>query len=188
MKKIIVLLMAIVALSVKPVNLFSQKSAPENPMGLHTWTITFAGGPGTGYWGNGSGFGPATKVIFETGLWKLGPGVLTLGGEGTISFFGHKYYEGYHEYWTNFIFGARCAYHYGWGVKGLDTYGGVPLGMGFTIHSQDSHPGYKGYQAVYPYFGIFFGTSYFFNNTIGVNGEFGYGSTYANLGLILRLK
>ncbi len=188
MKKIIVLLMALVAVSVKPVTLFSQKSAPSDPVGLHIWTLTFAGGDGTRYWGNGEGIGPATKIIFETGMWKLGPGILTLGGEATISFFGNIYNENYRETWTNFIFGARCAYHYGWKVRGLDTYAGVPLGIGFSLHTQEYAPGASGYQPVFPYGGFFLGTSYFFNNSLGVNGEVGYSSTVASIGLIIRLR
>jgi len=187
-KEIIIMVIAVMIMIVYPKNTFSQKNTSPGPMSLKSWTLTFAVGPATHYWGNGAGFGPATKIIFETGMWKLGPGVLSLGGEGTMSFFGHTYYEGYKESWANFIFGVRSAYHYGWGVKGLDTYGGVPLGMGFSVYNQGDHPGYTGYHGVYPYFGFFFGTSYFFNRTIGVNGEFGYSSTYANLGLILKLK
>jgi len=187
-KEIIIVAIMVMTMIAYPKDTFSQKNAPNDPMSLKGWTLTFAGGPATHYWGNGAGFGPATKIIFETGMWKLGPGILTLGGEVTMSYFGHTYYEGYKESWANFIFGARSAYHYSWGVKGLDTYGGIPLGIGFSVYNQGDYPGYKGYHGVYPYFGFFFGTSYFFNKVVGINGEFGYSSTYANLGLILKLK
>ncbi len=167
---------------------FSQKNAPTDPMSVKSWTLSFTFGQGTHFWGNGAGFGPATKIAFETGVWQLGPGVLTLGGEFNMSYFWHKYYSDYKETWTNFMFGVRSAYHYGWKVKGLDTYAGVPLGMGFSLYNHADHQGYKGYNGVYPYFGIFFGASYYFNNVLGVNGEVGYNATYANLGLILKLR
>ena len=82
-------------------------------------------GPGTHYFGNGIGFGPALKASFEAGMWDLGPGVITLGGEAAFSYFSHHYGNGWNESWANFIFAARGAYHYGWDVEGLDTYGGM---------------------------------------------------------------
>jgi hypothetical protein len=121
-------------------------------------------------------------------MWDLGPGIITLGGEATFSFFSHHFGEGWNESWTNFIFGARAAWHYGWNVEGLDTYGGIPAGIGFCAHSVDDHPGNAGYTGVYPYVGIFVGASYFFNKSIGINGEVGYNSTNANIGVVFRLK
>jgi hypothetical protein len=163
-------------------------AGPLDPVKLGTWVINAGTGPGTYYFGNGSGFGPALKGSFEKGMWDVGPGVITLGGEATFSFFSQHYGDGWNETWTNFIFGARGAYHYGWNVEGLDTYGGIPLGMGFCMHTYDDHPGSAGSTPVFPYGGIFFGASYFFNKSIGINGEFGYNSTYANIGVVFRLK
>jgi hypothetical protein len=163
-------------------------AGPLDPVKLGTWIVNGGIGPGAHYFGNGAGFGPALKGSFEKGMWDLGPGVITLGGEATFSFFSHHYGQDWNESWINFIFGARGAYHYGWDVEGLDTYGGIPLGIGFCIHTWDDHPGNSGYQPVYPYAGIFFGASYFFNKSIGINGEFGYNSTYANIGVVYKLK
>jgi hypothetical protein len=108
-----------------------------------------------------------------------------LGGDLGFSIFSNKFLGAYHEVWNNVMFGARSAYHYGWNVPGLDTYGGIPLGIGFSFY----HHGrlYTGYQPIYPYLGFFVGTSYFFNKIIGVNGEFGYNVTYANIGVIVKL-
>jgi len=161
---------------------------PLDPVKLGTWVINAGIGPGAHYFGNGSGFGPALKGSFEAGMWDLGPGIVTLGGEATLSFFSNHYGEGWNQSWFNVILGGRAAYHYGWDVEGLDTYGGVPLGIGFCMHSWANHPGYSGYTPVYPYFGVFFGASYFFTKTIGVNGEVGYNSTYANIGMVFKLK
>lgn len=168
--------------------LSAQNKGPMDPMSLDDWTIGLSLGAGTPLWGNGNGFGPAMKFTFEKGMWQLGPGVLTLGGEGTFSFFAHKYGNDYHEAWINFIVGARSAYHYGWNVRGLDTYAGIPMGMGFSLYSHDDYAGYSNYFPVYFYSGIFFGASYFFNKNLGVNGELGYNSTYANIGIIYKLN
>jgi hypothetical protein len=166
----------------------SYAAGPLDPVRLGTWVVNAGIGPGTHNFGNGAGFGPALKASFETGILDLGPGVITLGGEAAFSFFSQHYGQDWNETWVNFMFGARGAYHYGWDVEGLDTYGGIPLGIGFCAHSFDDNPGSKGYNPVYPYLGIFFGASYFFTKSIGINGEVGYNATYANIGVIFKLK
>ncbi len=182
--KIIILSMLITVGAVGTI----RAEGPLDPVRLNSWIVNVGVGPGTNYFGNGNGFGPALKGSFEKGMWDVGPGVITLGGEATFSFFASRYGDGWNETWTNFIFGARGAYHYGWNVEGLDTYGGIPLGMGFSMHTWDDHPGSRGYTPVFPYGGIFFGASFFFNKSVGINGEFGYNSTYANIGMVFKLK
>jgi hypothetical protein len=167
---------------------FSQKSAPLNPMDQGSWVIGVGVGAATPIYRNGYGFGPGFKIFVENGTWQLGPGVLTLGGEVGFSFFSYHFGNGFHESWVNYMFGARSAYHYGWNVHGLDTYGGLPLGIGFSSHTYDKELGYKGASPVFPYFGIFLGTSYFFNDKIGINGELGYNVTYANVGVIFKIR
>jgi len=172
-------------------NVYSQKSAPLDPMDQGSWIVSVGIGPGTHVFGNGAGFGPGIKVFFENGTWQLGPGILSLGGDIGFSFFSYHWNYGVNKYgetWVNYMFGARCAYHYGWKIHGLDTYGGLPLGLGFSAHSYDRYVGYLGYQPVYPYLGIFLGSSYFFNDHIGINGEIGYNVTYANLGVIFKIR
>lgn len=168
---------------------YSQKS--DNSFGQGSWIIGIGVGPGTHVFGNGYGFGPGFKVFFENGTWQLGPGVLSLGGDIGFSFFSYHWdYRAtrYRESWVNFMFGARGAYHYGWDVKGLDTYAGIPLGIGFSAHTFDNFVGYRGYSPVFPYLGFFVGSSYFFNEHIGINGELGYNVTYANLGVVFKLN
>ncbi|MEI6681752.1 MAG: hypothetical protein WCO44_03940 [Bacteroidota bacterium] len=161
---------------------------PLDPVKLGSWSMNIGIGPGNAFFGNGQGFGFAEKVSVEKGMWDAGPGIVTLGGEVTSSAFRYNFGDGWNESWANFFFAARSAYHYGWDVEGLDTYGGIPLGIGFTVHSVDNHPGSHGYTPVYPYFGVFFGASWFFTKKIGVNGEVGYNSTHANLGVIIKLN
>jgi hypothetical protein len=187
MKKIVkITLLAIFVAVAAPKDINAK--GPLDPVRLRSWVVNAGIGPGTHNFGNGVGFGPTLKASFETGILDLGPGVITLGGEAAFSFFSHNYGEGWSESWVTFIFGARGAFHYGWDVEGLDTYGGIPLGIGFCAHIVDDHPGNSGYTPVYPYVGIFFGASYFFTKSIGINGELGYNATYANIGVILKLK
>lgn len=166
----------------------AQNQAPFEPMSQGTWLLNFGFGPGVPVYGNGISFGPAAKVAFETGMWELGPGILTLGGEAGFSFFAHKFGSDWRETWVNMMIGARSAYHYGWKVRGLDTYGGIPLGIGFCFNTYDDQPGHKNAFPVYPYLGFFVGASYFFNANLGINGEVGYNSTYANIGLVFKLN
>lgn len=178
----------IIAMVILAPSLSSFAGGPLDPVRLGTWTLSVGVGPGTHPFGNGVGFGPAEKMAFEAGLWDAGPGVIAIGGEAAFSFFAHHYGDEWNESWANFMFGARGSYHYGWDVEGLDTYAGLPLGVGFTAHSGDDKPGYKGVTPVFPYLGFYFGASYFFNKLIGVNGEVGFNSTYANIGVIFKLK
>ena len=187
MKKIVkMILLAIFVAIAAPKEMHAK--GPLDPVKLGSWSLNIGIGPGSHFFGNGYGFGPALKASFETGMWDLGPGVITLGGETAFSFFSYNYGTGWNESWINFIFGARGAYHYGWNIEGLDTYAGIPLGIGFCAHTTDYHAGNLGATPVYPYFGIFLGSSYFFTKTFGINGEVGYNSTYANIGVVLKLK
>lgn len=163
------------------------QNGPVNPMKEDAWFMNAGFGTGTPFLGNGTGFGPAAKFSFEKGMWKVGPGVITLGAEATFSIFWHTYGNNWHENWFNFIVGARSAYHYGWDVKGLDTYAGIPLGFGLCMNNHDANEGFHTPIPLYPYFGFFLGVLYFFTPEIGVNGEFGYNSTYANIGLVFKL-
>jgi hypothetical protein len=166
---------------------FTQRVAPTNPMSQGSWILGVGIGPGIPVFGNGYGFGPGFKVYFENGTWQLGPGVLSLGGDVGFSFFSESFLDGGRETWLNFMFGARSAYHYGWDVPGLDTYGGIPLGIGFSAYSHNNIEGYRGAQNIFPYVGFFLGASYFFNHQVGLNGEVGYNVTYANIGVIFKL-
>jgi hypothetical protein len=179
---------------------FAQKDKPISPMSVNSWTIQFGFGPGIHYYNAyAAGFGPAFAASFEKGMWKLGPGVLTLGAETGLSYFSYSGYYGepYGDYkynWMSFVMAARSAYHYGWQVPGLDTYGGIAMGMRFLAFSStysDLYNGYYGYYNPAPvnfFGGIFVGTSYFFNNVIGINGELGFNIDYAQIGLIFKLK
>ncbi|HTX88321.1 MAG TPA: hypothetical protein VMC08_04975 [Bacteroidales bacterium] len=172
----------------------AQSRAPVDPVSQGDWILNFGIGAGNPYFNNGYGFGPGFKVAFEGALWQVGPGVFTIGGELGFSYFAYTYANildvKYREHWINFMIGARSAYHYGFKVKGLDVYAGIPLGIGFSAYHYDYYDEswWHGYHPVFPYVGIFFGTSYFFNPVIGINAEIGYSATYAQIGMVFKIK
>ncbi|MBL7139015.1 MAG: hypothetical protein ISS17_09600 [Bacteroidales bacterium] len=169
-----------------------------DPMMKGTWFINFGFGPGTNWQGSfGRGFLPAGQIAFEVGMWEIGPGVITLGGEIGGTFFSYKGLDRYginipftYNY-VELVFAARGAYHYGWNVQGLDTYGGVAAGPRFTIFTYSTpagkpildKPSTFGYGG-----GAFVGASYFFNEFIGINAELGFNITYAQIGMVFKIK
>jgi len=169
----------------------AQKSS-GNIMEVGTITLNLGVGFGragygyTGYNGYGYNYGNGfgTKLAVERGMWEAGPGVITLGGEigGAFSTSG--------SYKSNIIVvAARSAYHYGWNVPSLDTYGGFSLGPGFR--SSDYQSGQNSTSTnhdVVPAFGFFLGGSYFLSSNIGVNAEFGYDITVFQAGVVFKLN
>ena len=204
--KILVLIISALLLG-NPLRSIAQGSGPRDPMNTGTWMINFGVGPGINYYsGYHSGFGPGFQVSAEVGMWQLGPGVLTIGGEVGVSYFSYKYSGYYYKNvyydetayrysWVSFVPAARSSYHYGWKVKGLDTYGGVSTGIRILSFTKK----YYGYYAEVPdvsynpgsvsfFFGTYVGASYFFNKVIGINGEVGYNINYAQIGMVFKLN
>ena len=177
----------------------SQAQPPVNPVDKDTWILNLGIGPCTHPFGNGYGLGIGGKLSFEKGMWKVGPGVITLGGDFGLSFSWRSWtfleYK-LSERWGNLFLAARGAYHYGFNVKGLDVFGGIPLGLGLDNYTHTgshgiytwSEVGGGTHSPIFPYVGVFVGASYFFNNTIGLCGELGYNLTYANIGLVFKLN
>ncbi|MEO5683336.1 MAG: hypothetical protein ABIQ88_11885 [Chitinophagaceae bacterium] len=192
MKKLNLILgaLAISVLSVISNDTQAQKS--ENIMDVGTITVNIGIGLGrsgygyNGYNGVGLGYGAGfgTKVAVERGMWQLGPGVLTLGLEAGGSFSKSGGYKS-----TIIIVAARSAYHFGWNVPNLDTYGGVSLGPGFRssdYYYNSSSTKTNHDVVVAP--GVFVGASYFFSPKIGVNVEAGYDITQIQGGVVFKLN
>jgi len=140
---------------------------------------------GSSYYGYGNAFG--VKAAVERGMWQLGPGVLSLGAEVGGSF-SNAHYNGYKS--NIIIVAIRSAYHFGWNVDKLDTYGGVSLGPGFRSYNytdqQVSNKYTKHDVVVSP--GIYVGASYCCSPNIGVNVEAGYDITQIQGGIIFKLN
>ncbi|MFH1161651.1 MAG: hypothetical protein V1733_12010 [bacterium] len=174
---------------------------PFDPMGKGTWFVNFGFGPGTNWQGAyGQGFMPAFQVAGEVGMWEIGPGVITLGGETGGSFFTYNGTDAryglntsYAYHYTELVIAARGAYHYGWNVQGLDTYGGVAAGPRFTFFSYTIPSTYTGSVIGEPSTvgyggGAFVGASYFFTNLLGINAEVGFNITYAQVGMVFKIN
>lgn len=172
-----------------------------DPMTKGSLFISFGFGPGTNWQGAyGNGFIPAGQLAMDAGLWEVGPGIISLGGEFGGSFFNYKGSDArygpnttYTYHYTELVFAARAAYHYGWNVQGLDTYGGVAAGPRFTLFTYSLPPTYTGDVKDKPASvgfggGPFVGTSYFFHEVVGIYGEFGFNITYAQIGLVFKVK
>lgn len=153
------------------------------PVKLGSMLFNFGIGVGAQYKGDYYGTGFGTKAAAEWGLWQAGPGVITLGAEAGASFSSGGYY-GYNNYNARtVIIGGRAAWHYGWDVPGLDTYGGVSAGLGFHHYEYTNH----NHNEVIPVPGVFVGASYFVTPKFGFNAEAGYDITNIQAGLIFKI-
>jgi hypothetical protein len=168
--------------------LFASVSNAQSPMApVKKGSVTFSAGVGIGneyssdYYN--SAFG--TKAVIEAGLWNAGPGVITLGGEAGASFSNGGIYENYKT--NTVIVAGRSAWHYGWKVKGLDTYAGLSAGAGFHNYKYDKN-GYVKESEVIPVFAGFVGASYFVTPNFGFNVEVGNDITRLQAGIIFKLK
>lgn len=159
-------------------------NSPVTPVQLGDVIVNLGVGVGADYKGDNYNTGFGTKVAVEKALWQAGPGVITLGGEvgGSFSSGGYYGYDGYHS--TTIVVAARAAWHYGWQVPGLDTYGGVSAGLGFHHYKWD---GYDGHSSVIPAPGGFVGASYFVTPNFGFNAEVGYDITSLQVGLVFKI-
>jgi hypothetical protein len=161
------------------------------PMQIGSVFLNLGIGVGADYKGDNYGTGFGFKASAEFGLWQAGPGVVTLGPEigGSFSSSSNYYNNGNNNgsYNSNtFVVAGRSAWHYGWDVPGLDTYGGVSAGIGFHHYGYD----YNDYSnnSVIPAFGVFVGGSYFISPTFGFNAEAGYDITNFQVGVVFKLK
>ncbi len=170
----------------------AQKSnSPVTPFRKGSVTLNLGVGFGTDYkndFRSSSTFG--TKAALEFGIWKAGPGVVSLGAEvgATTSNKSNKNFN--NDFKANTIVVAgRSAWHYGWKVPGLDTYGGVSAGAAFYHYDYDNNGGPRSdFNDVFPVLGGFVGASYFFTPSFGVNAEAGFDITSLQAGVIFKFK
>lgn len=150
-------------------------------------SVTFSAGVGVGNEYNSNYYNSAfgTKAVIEGGIWQAGPGVVTLGGEVGGTFSSGGTLDNYKA--RTFIIAFRSAWHYGWKVKGLDTYAGLSTGVGFNQFRYNKNGTIKQNETI-PVFGGFVGASYFVTPTFGFNIEAGYDITQVQGGIILKIK
>jgi hypothetical protein len=160
-------------------------NGPVTPVELGDVIVNLGVGVGADYKGDDYNTGFGTKIAVEKALWQAGPGVITLGGEigGSFSSGGYANYDNYHS--QTIVAAVRAAWHYGWQVPGLDTYGGVSAGLGFHHYKYDPD---HSHSSVIPAPGIFVGASYFVTPNFGFNAEAGYDITAIQVGLVFKLN
>jgi hypothetical protein len=186
MKKISVFVLSLISFLISQ-NAFSQSKSSANgganPMQIGSLFVNVGVGFGAGYKNPTYNTPWGFKVAAEYGMWQAGPGVITLGPEigGTFSS-QHVNNDSYVS--STFVVAGRAAWHYGWDVPGLDTYGGFSAGIGFN------HYTYYGSDASnpLPYFGAFAGASYFVTPGFGFNSEFGYDITNFQVGVVFKIQ
>jgi hypothetical protein len=163
----------------------SMQQGSIAPMKVGSVIFNVGLGAGAEYKGDyyNSPFG--TKASLEWGLWHGGPGVITLGGEVGASYSSGGYYDNYRT--QTMIVAARSAWHYGWKVRGLDTYAGFSAGLGFH-HYQYNNDGDYSRNEVIPVPGAFIGASYFITPVFGFNAEAGYDITIVQVGIVLKVR
>lgn len=155
-------------------------NGPVTPVKVGSVTFNVGVGAGGEYKGDYYNAPFGTKAALEFGLWQAGPGVITLGGEVGGSF------SGGNRKANTVVVAARSAWHYGWLVPGLDTYGGFSSGIGFHHHDYVNNNGKQ--NDVIPVFGVFVGASYFISERFGFNAEAGQDITRLQAGIIFKLK
>jgi hypothetical protein len=160
-------------------------SSSTSPMQVGSVFVNLGIGVGADYKGETYGTAFGFKASAEFGLWEAGPGVITLGPEigGSFSSGAYGVYSGNYNSNT-FVIAGRAAWHYGWNVPNLDTYGGFSAGIGFHHYSDYYN---NGANSVIPAFGGFVGGSYFIKPTFGFNVEAGFDITMFQVGVVFKL-
>ena len=160
------------------------------PVRLGTLLVNAGFGAGSGYEGDYYNTAFGLKAAIERGMWQAGPGVVTLGGEvgGSFSNGGYNGGNNYDNYKSNtIVLAVRAAWHYGWLVPGLDTYGGFSAGLGFHHYEYD-HPAAYSHNTVIPVPGIFVGASYFVTPGFGFSAEAGHDITDIQIGVVFKIE
>jgi hypothetical protein len=179
---VIVLLSSLISLSSFSQSSKSSGSGTTNPMQIGSLFLNAGLGFGAGYKNPTYATPWGFKIAAEYGMWQAGPGVITLGAELGSTFSGENFNgNSYHS--STFVVAGRAAWHYGWNIPGLDTYGGFSAGIGFNHYTNEG----VDYNSPVPALGAFAGASYFVTPTFGFNSEFGYDITNFQIGVVFKL-
>lgn len=134
---------------------------------------------------------PPLSVSYETGVVDnvFDKGVIGVGGY--LGYQSYKWsYAGWGWKYSDFIISARGTFHYPL-IEKLDTYTGLMLGYNIVTAKEFGNTffGSNNYSASTGGFvaAWFVGARYYFNNNFGVMGELGYGITYLNLGIVVKI-
>jgi len=182
-KLLLVLLVAVFSLS----QLLAQESTFKQGDKVVNLGIGFGSTLYTG--SNYTNSVPPLSVSLEVGVKD---GVLdkgSIGIGGMLAYSSSKWeYSGWGWKYSNFIIGARGAFHYPL-LNKLDTYTGIVLGYNIAT-SKEFGNAVVGYNYSASSGGIvaswFVGGRYYFSNSFAAMAELGYGITYLKIGITLK--
>jgi len=138
---------------------------------------------------------PGISLQYEQGIWEAGgPGTVSLGAYLGFKNFGQDYASFNYNAsakWNYTIVGVRSAYHYA-GLENdrIDVYGGLMFSyniLNYSIEHTGGQPTMTNAGSNTAGFTLYVGGRYYFVENLGVFTELGYGISYLNLGLALRL-
>ena len=165
----------------------AQKKDLITPFRQGSATVNFGVGVGNDFKNDFSDshstFG--TKAALEFGIWKAGPGVVSLGAEVGGSFSRGSYENDFRS--RRFIIAGRSAWHYGWKVSRLDTYAGLSAGVGFYHSDYKKGQNNIDINDTDPVFGGFIGASYFITPSFAFNIEAGNDINNVQAGVVIKL-
>ncbi|WP_026951404.1 hypothetical protein [Algoriphagus mannitolivorans] len=139
---------------------------------------------------------PALSLVYEQGIATVGEtGVISLGGYIGYKSFGYKTSSnGFNSEskWNYTILGARGAFHFSQiQNEKLDLYAGVLLSYNLLSYSYEDNSGFNtGANGSYGNstgLTLFGGARYFFTDKLAGFAELGYGISYLNVGLSVKL-
>jgi len=215
MKKIVILCVFLLSIVI-PIHAQKKKEEPKksnssNDLGPHAFKkggIDLNIGLGLGRWGSRyyTNYSPPINLALDFGASdNVNLGAFFAYSRTKYNFNGNDLHQGnlyqysYSYKYSFYTIGLRGAYHFGdlIGEENLDVYVGGMIGNSFVkysytyddpyqtrgdIHSSSSTRG-RGFV-----WGLYGGARYFLTKKVGVYGEFGWGLSYANIGLTLKLK
>ncbi len=131
---------------------------------------------------------PPISISFEKGIIDgvLDKGVIGIGGYLGYSSYKYEYY-GWGWKYSNLILGARGSFHYPL-VDKLDTYAGILLGYNIATSKEfGTTVGIDPYSGGGLVLSGYVGGRYYFNEKFAAMAELGYGISYLNLGIAIKL-
>lgn len=168
------------------------------------WNLGLGFGLGYGWGRYSSSFFPPINTSLDYGVHEnVSVGLYLAYTQAKYKWVGNDWHQGnYYTYsytykYKFYIAGVRGAYHFGdlIGEEKLDVYAGLMLGNAFLRRTYTYEDPYKTRAEYYNdsydggfVLGLYGGGRYFFSDKIGVYGEFGWGVTYGNIGLTIKLK
>jgi hypothetical protein len=167
-----------------------QLAAQESTFKKQDRILNLGVGIGTTLY-TGSNYKVGTPPLSASIEFGVKDGILnkgSIGLGGYLDFSSHKLdFTGWGWNYKNIVFGARGVFHYPLLYK-IDSYTGILLGYNIANNKEYGSVSGNSYSVSSGVVGAWFvGARYYFSDKFAVMGELGYGITYLNLGIALKL-